>query len=315
MGGWAGRTILIGTRGSRLALAQANQVLRRLAARHPRWRFKLKIIRTQGDEFQSVELFKKDHVGVFTKAIEKSLLDGQIDVAVHSMKDLPTQIAPGLMLAAVTRRLDVQDVIISRTRHTLSSLPPGSVVGTGSPRRARQIALARPDLVVKPIRGNLDTRVSKVFKTREYDAVMVARAGLLRLGRFAAQARTVPAKLVLPAVGQAALGIQTRRSDSEATGLAKVLNHVPTERAIRAERALLENLGAGCRAPLGVHSRIWGKNIYLKALVFSASDSAVASAEHRGPSAKPEALGRALAVKLRRRGAGRLIAQARKRLP
>ena len=174
------KIIRLGTRGSRLALAQAGQVRRRLSAAWPGLRFEIVTVKTLGDEFQGVELFRQSGVGVFTKAIEKKLLSGEIDLVVHSLKDLPTDLSRGLVLAAVPRRLDAADVLLSKKRLTLSQLPAGAMVGTGSPRRKRQLLLARPDLKVRDLRGNLDTRVSKML-CGELDAIVLARAGLLRL--------------------------------------------------------------------------------------------------------------------------------------
>lgn len=303
--------VRIGTRASRLALAQATEVKRRLERTHPNVRFTLVKIKTLGDEYQSVAFFKKTNVGVFTKAIEKKLLSGTIDLAVHSLKDLPTELPKGLELAAFPKRLRSGDVLITRKRLTLSQLPPGAIVGTGSPRRKRQIAAARPDLVLKDMRGNLDTRVSKVLREKTFDAIVIAEAGLERIGRYRRFARSIDAEVVLPAVGQAALGLQIRSGDPRLRGLLKKLNHSDTEKEVRAERSLLAKLGGGCRVPVGVLCRVTNGRIALRATVFSVKDHTSVSAHLSGRASLAEALGAKLASLLLKKGAARLMAEAR----
>lgn len=302
--------IRIGTRGSALALAQSRGVLQRLRRRWPAERFCLVVVKTTGDEFQSVELFKKTNVGVFTKAIEEKLIEGKIDAAIHSLKDLPTDLARGLVLAAIPKRLDSCDVLISRRRWTLKTIPAGAVVGTGSPRRKSQIAFLRPDLILKDMRGNLDTRVRKVLK-KEYDAVIVADAGLRRIGKYRRYAAPISPEALLPAVGQAALALQARSSDARTARLLGALNHAATELEVRAERALLKALHGGCRVPVGVLSRTKGKKLHLRAAVFSVKNTSRVSADIAGPAKDAEALGRKLAAKLLKKGAARFLKEAR----
>ncbi len=306
-----GAAIRIGTRGSRLALAQSRQVREALCRRHPSKRFRLVTIRTFGDEFQSVEIFKKNGVGVFTKEIEKKLLDGAIDIAVHSLKDLPTDLPNGLTLASVPKRLDPADALVTRDGATLESLPSGSRVGTGSPRRKRQIARLRPDLRVMDLRGNLDTRLRKVLKERKLDAVVVASAGLKRLGRQLRSARRISTGTILPAVGQAALALETRKDDTTAIRVARSLNHSRSEKEVLAERALLRRLQGGCRVPLGVQTTIKGPSLAMKAIVFSTRNHSAVEASIRGSSSSPEAVGRRLGEKLLRSGADKLMREAR----
>ncbi|HTL71373.1 MAG TPA: hydroxymethylbilane synthase [Candidatus Eisenbacteria bacterium] len=308
----ARKTFRLGTRGSRLALAQSGEIRRRLAALWPRLRFETVVVKTTGDEFQGVELFRKSGVGVFTKAIEKKLLSGEIDFAVHSLKDLPTDLPKGLVLAAVPRRLDPGDVLLSKKRHTLSSLPSGAVVGTGSPRRKRQILLARPDLEARDLRGNLDTRVRKMLDG-EVDAIVVARAGLLRLKKFTRYARPIPTSVVLPAVGQAALAIEARRTDAETIRLLRRLSHAPTEIEVAAERAFLKALRGGCRVPVGILTTVRGRSIRLRAAVFSVNSSDFMTGRGAGPASRAEAVGRSLAASLLKKGAARFLRQARER--
>jgi len=302
--------IRIGTRGSALALAQSKGILRRLRRRWPSERFSLVIVKTTGDEFQGVELFKKTNIGVFTKAIEEKLLSGEIDAAVHSLKDLPTDLAGGLALAAVPKRLDPCDVLISRKRWTLRSIPARSVVGTGSPRRKSQMAFLRPDLILKDMRGNLDTRIRKVLK-KEYDAVIVADAGLRRLGKYRRYAVPISSELLLPAVGQAALALQVRSNDPRSLRLFRALNHTVSELEVKAERALLRSLHGGCRVPVGVLSHAKGNRLCLRAVVFSVKNTARVSGESTGALKDAEALGRKLGAILLKKGAGRFLKEAR----
>lgn len=305
------KEIKIGTRGSALALAQSNEVMRQLQRRHPAVRFRLVKIRTEGDEFKSVHLFKKNGVGVFTKEIEKYLLSGQVDLAVHSMKDLPTKIAAGLRLAAVPKRARVSDALISGRRFSLKNLPKGSSVGTGSPRRKSQLGRLRPDLKLVDLRGNLDTRVNKVLRDKTLDAIVVARAGLERLGRFARHWTAIDPALLLPAVGQGALALQARGSDRFSLKIAGALNHAETERLVAAERAFLARLGGGCRVPVGMLSVKKGSKIRLRAAVYSTRSGDFLEETVEGPWKDALKAARRLAERLLRRGAGRFLSEAR----
>ena len=305
------RIVHIGTRGSALALAQAGAVRRALQKKHPRFHFELAVIKTFGDEFQGVEIFKRTSVGVFTKAIEKSLLDGKVDLAIHSLKDLPTDPAKGLVIAAIPERSDTKDVLLSRKGFTLRTLPGGSRVGTGSPRRKRQVARLRPDLHLVDLRGNLDTRVRRVLDERSLEAIVVARAGLLRLKKFLKYAKAIPAEDVLPAVGQGALAVQARKSDKEMRRVAKSLHHAATEKEVSAERVFLKALSGGCRVPVGVRTRIAGNKFYMEAAVFSVKDEGwvrgniSASLRNAAPAAKK------LAGTLLKNGAASFLKEAR----
>lgn len=305
------RTLRIGTRGSRLALAQSSDVCRRLRRLNPGLRFELAVVRTTGDEYQSVELFKRTQIGVFTKAIEKKLLERKIDLAVHSLKDLPTQSHKDLTIAAVPKRESVEDVLISRGRHSLRTLPQGAVVGTGSPRRKRQLALLRPYLKLVDIRGNLDTRIRRTVVERRYDAVVLALAGLKRIRRYMRYARVIPAENFLPAVAQAALAVQARRADSEACEAARRLNHASSERAVIVERAFLAALRGGCRVPVGVLTRSSGRTLRFRAAVISPDSGECVSGGFSAPSAKAPAEARRLAAALLKRGAAKFLREAR----
>lgn len=301
----------IGTRGSLLALTQAKFVKHSLEKLNRKIRFEIIIVKTTGDEFQSVELFKKNNVGVFTGELEKKLAAGQIDIAVHSLKDVPTDLGKGLILAAFPKREPAGDVLVTRNRLSLRNLPSGAVVGTGSPRRKRQLALIRPDLKLKDMRGNLDTRVNQVLIERKYDAVVVAYAGLLRLKKYMKYAYPVSEKQLLPAVGQAALGIEIRKSDSMAYTAVRKLNHLHTEYRVGAERSLLKALHGGCRVPIGVRSVIKRQKLHLEASVFSVKNSDYVTGEVSGAASDYVEIGRRLAKDLKKKGAARFLREAR----
>ena len=294
-----------------MALAQAREIQGRLKKLFPKLRFKLVIIKTTGDEFQGVELFKKNNIGVFTKALEKKLLSGQIDIAVHSLKDLPTELPKGLTLAAFPKRLDPSDVLISKKRWSVKNLPRNAVIGTGSPRRKRQLFKLRPDLDIRDIRGNLDTRITKVVRDRQYDAIIVAKAGLLRIKKYLKYAHSISPKDLLPAVGQAALGIETRSKDLETIKIVRKLNHLETEKIVSAEREFLRVLQGGCRVPVGIHSEIKGSKIYLKAAVFSSKTDNRVEGQFTGPADQYKKVGAELARQLLKKGADRFLKEAR----
>ena len=301
----------IGTRKSPLALAQTAEASTALRKKFPGIRLKITPLSTFGDEFQSVELFKRSQQGIFTKAIEKKLKFRIIDLAVHSLKDLPTQSPKGLRLAAVLERADTADALISKKNYDLKSLPKHAVVGTGSLRRKCQLLKLRPDLRVEPLRGNLGTRIRKTLHEKKYDAILVAQAGILRLGGYASFAKRIAPHILLPAVGQGAIAIQARSDDAEALRLAKAIHHPKTAIQTRAERAFLETLHGGCRVPLGVHTRIRNKKIRMTGAVFSVRSDASLKAYATGPDTNAEAVGRKLAQKLLRQGARKLLKEAR----
>ena len=303
--------IRIGTRASRLALAQAGEIRNQLTKLHPKERFKLVKIRTAGDEFKGVEIFKKTGIGIFTKAIEKKLLSGAIDLAVHSLKDLPTRLPAGLVLAAVPKRITARDVLISKKRYSLRSLPAGARVGTGSARRAAQIRLVRPDVQIVPMRGNLDTRISKSVRTGELEAVALAEAGLQRIGRYGQFLKPISESDMLPAVGQGALGIQARARDKYSRLLASALHSKSTALMVDAERTFLKTLGGGCRVPVGVMSRIEKDRLYFEGAVFSTVSSKVLRGSFLVRHALAQTSAKNLAKKLLKKGARQLLREAR----
>ena len=282
--------IRIATRGSALALAQANMVLAQLRAAFPGERFELQIIKTTGDKLQTASLASPNlPKGLFTKEIEDALLDGQADLAVHSLKDLPTELPAGLQLGAVSVRVDVRDVLITRRSPardsqpaTLSSLPPGATVATSSTRRRAQMLDRRPDLNIVPIRGNVGTRLRKLAEQPELHATVLAAAGLERLhfshdGTAELAGPDIPDGLLasaisveemLPCVGQAALGIEIRENDARLERIVAALNHPVTQACVTAERAFLRGMGGGCQLAVGAYAEVSGNNLRLRAVSF-----------------------------------------------
>lgn len=303
----APQRLRLGTRASVLARWQADWVaaeLRKLGVP-----VEMIPISTQGD-VSSRPLGAIGGQGVFTKELQRALLDGAIDLAVHSLKDLPTERVAGLQLAAVPPRESTRDVLVSRLAATLDALPPTARVGTGSIRRRAQLLHARPDLQVAEIRGNVDTRLRKLDEG-QYEAIVLAEAGLRRLGLGERITQILPAELMLSAVGQGALGIEARSDDGPTLQTLAFLDHPPTHRAVRAERALLAALGAGCLAPVGAWARMDGGQLQLDAVVLSPDGRERLSVCVSGPPDQAESLGQQAAADLLAQGAAELIGRLR----
>lgn len=310
--GWAGgralTTIRVGTRGSPLALRQAELVKERLEALTSAGRVEIVPIRTSGDRLAQVTLADFGGKGLFVKEIEEALLEGRVDLGVHSLKDLPVTLPPGLCLAAFPPREDPRDVLLSLTRGGIAGLPDGAVVGTSSLRRQALLLHARPDLRVEPIRGNLDTRLRKLQEGR-YDAVVLAAAGLQRLGLVASQAQLLSPEEFVPAAGQGILAVQARMGDRPLLELLSGLDHTETRWQAQAERAFLQHLGAGCHTPVAAHARLQGGELNLVGLVASVDGRCVIRAELAGAPEAGERLGQKLAEDLKARGAVELLAE------
>lgn len=259
-------TFTIGTRGSALALIQARTVRDILSAAHPDIAFALEIIRTEGDRKQDVPLTAFDGRGAFVAAIERALLDGQIDLGVHSLKDLPSQLPEGLALGASPVRIDPRDALVTVTGARLGELPAGAVVGTGSERRSTQIAALRPDLTFRLIRGNIETRIGKL-SGGDFDAVVIAAAALERLGLTARAAEIFDADTVIPAPCQGAIGVERRGDDDAVAALLGAIDDPGVRCCVDAERAFIATLGFGCHAPIGAYARPSGGNIELTAFL------------------------------------------------
>ena len=305
------KRIVVGSRGSRLALIQTESVLSKMRERRPDLQFRLTRITTDGERPARSPSDRLPGVGVFVKELESALLDGRIDMAVHSLKDMPTEIAPGLSLAAVVTRLDPRDVLVS-SKGKLGQLAPGSRIGTGSLRRKAQLLHFRPDLRVEMLRGNVDTRLRRI-SSGELDAVIVAAAAMVRLGCDGSVAEYLPLDLFLPAPGQGALGIEVCSDNGELAELAAMVNDQSTWCSVMAERAFLHALGAGCRAPVAALGRVTGNTIRLEGMVADAEGHALLQDSEEGSATDPEQVGIRLAEKLQHMGASQLIAEARRR--
>jgi hydroxymethylbilane synthase len=292
--------LIIGSRGSALALWQANYIAGRLRALQVESR--IEVIRTTGDHMQSASLVKAGGKGLFTKEIEEALLSGVIDLAVHSLKDLPTECPSGLVIAAVPEREDPRDALVG---HTLASLPERARVGTSSLRRSAQLLHLRPGIEVLPIRGNVDTRLRKL-KDGDYDAIVLASAGLRRLGLGTEIAETLSPEEMCCAPGQGALAVQTREA-GDARLICRQLNHVDSERAVTCERSLLAALGGGCQLPVAAFAEIKEDQLEATAVVASPDGRRLVRDRVAGSSHQPFELGQLLAEKLRSLGASALL--------
>jgi len=300
----------IGTRGSALALWQAREAAARLAAAHPGLAVELVVLKTEGDRFSEARLSASGGRGVFVKEIQEALLSGKIDLGVHSLKDLPTEPATGTAIAAILERADPRDALVSQGGGDLGSLRRGALLGTGSPRRRGQIAAARPDVAFAELRGNVDTRVRKVA-AGELDAVVLAVAGLTRLGIDGALWSPIPTEICLPAPGQGAIAIETRAEDGPTRGLVEALDHGATAKAVIAERAYLAALGAGCLAPAGAYARLEGDRLVLDAVVATADGTRAVRDGGAGSPADPVALGWAVAEKILAAGGDEIVRASR----
>jgi hydroxymethylbilane synthase len=254
----------IGSRGSQLALWQANHISALL--REQGHEVQIEIIKTTGDKILDVALAKVGTKGMFTKEIEEALLERRVDLAVHSLKDLPTELAPEFEVAAITVRENPRDAFVSRHFSSINDLPQKARVGTSSLRRQAQLKALRPDLDIHPLRGNVDTRLRKM-EEGQYDAIILASAGLNRLGLTRWIREIISADVMCPAAGQGALGIEVRRGDTETLQHLAFLNHQPTRIAVEAERALLNELGGGCQVPIGAHAEVVNGDIKLIGVV------------------------------------------------
>jgi len=300
------RHIIIGSRGSRLAEIQARSVLTRLASTYPDVKLSLTKITTAGDEQKDLPLQRITGDSLFVKEIQEALLDGRIDLAVHSLKDLPVQTSYRLRLAAVTERLDPRDVLVSRGGK-LNELAPGSIIGTGSPRRMAQLLAYRSDLKVQGIRGNIDTRLGKVSNS-EVDGIIVAAAGLIRLGWEDRITEYLPLEHFLPQAGQGTLGIEIRADDGEMLALVQPLHHQPTWQSIVAERTFVQALGGGCSSGVASLGTVTNNTLRLQGM--AASSDGVLYASEEGIAHAPEQVAQHLAQRLLEMGAVRAAGEA-----
>jgi len=302
------RPLIIGSRGSKLALWQAEQARARLQSLNPQLDVHIEIIKTTGD-VKNDPLSVIGGKGVFTKELEDALLDGRIDLAVHSLKDLPTILPDGLSISAISEREDPRDALVLRSgseNGSLLHLPEGAVVGTSSQRRLAQLKALRSDVVVRDLRGNVDTRIRKLDEG-QYDAVILAAAGLVRLGLQERISARIAISEMLPAVGQGAIAIETNSDNEFAVQITSQLNHHETRLACLAERAFLRGLGGGCQFPIAAHAVLEGDTLKLDGLVAKPDGSQILRDSLSGPSNDAEALGSALANQLIQHGANSLL--------
>jgi hydroxymethylbilane synthase len=302
-------TLTIGTRGSRLALWQTNWVKAQLETHHPHVQVEIKTISTKGDRVLEVSLptLGEQGKGLFTKELEDEMFAGAIDLAVHSLKDLPTGLPAGLTLGAVCEREDVRDALVGGAGvGSFADLPQGAVIGTSSLRREAQLRFARPDLRVVAVRGNVDTRLRKL-DAGEYDALILAAAGLIRLQYSRRITEYLGPDLMLSAVGQGALAIETRDGDERVESLVRTLDHQPTRLACTAERRFLKGLGGGCLVPIAAYCQVDGDSLRLAGLVAKPDGSEIIRGEMVATAEMAEDLGQRLADQFLDRGAGRLL--------
>lgn len=306
------RSLILGTRGSELALTQTEMVTAVLKAAHPGLVVERKIIQTSGDKRQDLRFSEFAGVaqvdkGIFIKELEIALENGEIDAAVHSLKDVPSDLAAGFQIASVMPRAPIEDVLITRDSLTIETLPKGARVGTSSVRRAAQLKWLRPDVEIVEIRGNVPTRVKKVLGEQALDAVLLAAAGLIRLGLLkdglievdgqTLHGLTLDPVAFLPAAGQGAIAIECRSNDDSTRGLLRAINHDDTELRVTAEREYLKILGAGCQTPVGAHTWISGDQLHMSVRVFDEADLSAKprELEMHGPTSDPKSLARRLA--------------------
>lgn len=298
--------VKIGTRGSKLALAQTNSVIELLKKIAPDIQIEISVIKTSGDVMQDVSLLQIGGQGAFVKEIEEALLAGEIDLAVHSMKDVPGEIPEGLAFAAILKREDVRDVLVSRGRIKMEFMPKGAKIGTGSLRRGAQIKAILPDIEIVPLRGNIDTRLKKI-ETENLTGVILAAAGMKRLGYVQTITQFLPVELMLPAVGQGALGLQVRKTDGDLAGILSKLNHAPTAVEVEAERSYLRALGGGCRLPIAAYGLIEAQRLTLEGLVAAPNGTSVIRDKVWGALDEAEELGQKLALMIMEKGGKKLL--------
>ncbi len=299
--------LIIGTRQSLLAMWQSNYIASRLREEYPGCEVTLKKIVTKGDRILDVPLAKIGGKGLFTKEIEEELLDGSIDLAVHSLKDMPTVLPEGLCLTVITERANAGDAFVSNKYNSIEEMPAGAVLGTSSLRRRAQLLAKRPDLKIIDLRGNVDTRLRKLDEG-QMDAIILAAAGLTRLGHADRIREIIPQDYCLPAVGQGALAIECRSDNFKVRQMLDFLNDVPTKQATDAERAFLGLLEGGCQVPIGVHAVVKDNRLSMTAVIASLDGSTVLRDTAEGDAGEAVSLGRALGQKMLDNGGKEILA-------
>ncbi|PKN51393.1 MAG: hydroxymethylbilane synthase [Deltaproteobacteria bacterium HGW-Deltaproteobacteria-13] len=296
----------IGTRGSKLALTQTNFVVEKIKILMPDAEIEICIIKTSGDIMQDVSLLTIGGQGVFVKELEDALLSEKVDLAVHSMKDVPGDIPDGLMFAAILQREDIRDVLVSRNNIKMEFMPKGAKIGTGSQRRGAQIKAILPDVNIVPLRGNIDTRLKKI-ETENLTGVILAAAGIKRMGLAERITQFLPVETMLPAVGQGALGLQIRKSDVDLAKICASLNDATTAVEVAAERSYLRALGGGCRLPIAALGKLDGQLLTLEGMVAAPNGTTVIREKIGGFRDDAEELGKKLAEIILEKGGRRLL--------
>lgn len=302
------KEIVVGARGSLLSVRQTEWVIRRLAREWPKMSFVLKKITTLGD---TARVWDRNDTGIFVREIEDQLRRGQIDIAVHSAKDLPSTMAKGLALAATPKREDARDVLLSRRAYDLRTLPEGAIIGTSSLRRQAQVLSVRPDLRIAGLRGNLDTRLRKLSEG-QYDAIIVAGAGLKRLGSRAVNKKVLSLNVLLPSCGQGALAVQVRSGDRRMQTVAAGIHDKMTGICVDCERAFLRETRAGCRMPVAAYATVRGRTVTLEAMIISLDGRKKVRIKDSAPVAEHETLGRELARQALAEGGKEILDEIRR---
>lgn len=305
------KTIIVGSRSSKLALLQTEQVVQQLKLGYPHLVFHVEKIKTRGDRNRRTSLSRMKGQGIFVKELEEALLAGHIDMAVHSMKDVPTDIDTNFVIAAICMRIDARDAFVSKLYNNLGELPQGTNVGTGSERRSAQLKAVRPDIQILPLRGNIDTRVKKLY-SGEFEGIIVAAAALHRMGWDNMISDYLPVDSFLPSAGQGALAIETRADDRKMYAVASSLNDEPARQCVQAERAFLRALGGGCRTPIAALGVIFENTLHLKGMVANSHGSKILKSETHGPPDKYQDIGNTLADSLLSVGAEELLTEREK---
>lgn len=303
------RSLKIGTRGSKLALWQADHISKLLSREHPNLKIEIQVIKTTGDAVLDSPLSEIGGKGVFVKEIEEALLSENIDIAVHSMKDLPTILPEGLIISAVVKRHDPRDALVSNEGLTLQQLPEGSRVGTGSLRRGAQILHEFPKLNIVSIRGNVDTRIKKLRDTGDFDAIVLALAGLERMGLGDEVTEIISSDVMLPAPGQGIIAIESRAGDQETSDILRAINHSETEFAAISERAFLYRLGGDCNVPVGCYAKLNDDTINLRGVISSPDGKVLIKKDANGTTQEARQLGHDLADIMLKQGADKILDQ------
>ncbi len=300
--------LIIGSRASQLALWQAEHIAECLCAAHPGLTVSIVKIKTQGDKILDVPLAKVGGKGLFVKELEEAILDGRVDFAVHSMKDMPTDLPEGLAITATTEREDVRDVLIARTVSSLQELAIDATIGTSSLRRQSQLLHFNPKFQIAQLRGNLGTRLNKL-EEQNMDAIVLAAAGVRRLGLKDKITQYLPIEISLPAVGQGSLGIESRIDDEPVNDLLACLNHFPSAVAVKAERAFLTRLEGGCQVPIGAYAQLVDNKLVLQGLIAQVDGSQLLRSQIEGEIAEAQQMGVKLAEELLTKGGREILAQ------